>query len=978
MAFFSQALALISEAPGSLAYHLLALFSLEAALAFALGRHGPGWARGPGIRLALAAGSALAVRFGLVALAGLGSAGYVFLPALQPPLERAGLLVTIMIMGWALISRPRDALAGVLLTLGIAGVAAGLAAALPAWQPLAAGGAAYNNTQPDQLWQAAQFLTLLLLIIMLIAVHPPEWGTGVGMFGVLAAASGWHLLQSLQPQPLLAGSVPGLTRLAELVALPMFALTVQRCVLQAAVRQAELSSSSFTPLLQAPSTALSPAVARALGAMGTGTDRTTTIYAVCEAAALALQADGAVLWEAARANPDSTRCSGGFYVPTQHSIERFTVAVNGVSATVAALMDGRACRLQARSHAAELAALSELLDVPDVRTALLAPLPDDGHTVRALMVYAPSSMQNWRDGDDELLRALAAPAAEALADSEDYQRLLESMVAPAQKVEVLPHWLAGPGDESPAPQQAAGLQAQVERLEYERSELSKQLVAAHKAAAATPAPTTPLADDERAQLHAQVAGLQTALDETHTQLANRQPEVADLWEQLGAARSALAQLNSEQAQLAGGSALAEADTQLAVLGAERALLSESNAAKEQDLAAARAQLAEQATALAAQTAAAEAAHTQLTAQCTALQAELQILQAAGVAASKTLQQSETHAADTQAAAASAQADSAALRAELAAAQQATAELQAGSAQQMATLQAERQTLTEQNSTAQTAHQEQMAALQARYQALSEQHSAAQAANGQALAAAAQEMQQLQAALLAAQTQPAPAAGAAPEGADSASEVAAALSSITDYSELMLDGAGGKIDVLQRKFLERIKCSAMRADALLDAHNRCAALQAGHALALQRTALPALLAAAAAWARLQFTDRAITFEPVIPADLPEVLADTGALSAALHMLLLGAGLAGQPGRHVWFSVTVLPAAPSAGPLLQFEVRDANAPAAAGTTEPGRAELNPALLRTATTLIEGLAGSLVAIPDSGGGTLVMVLMPAAPAT
>ena len=240
------------------------------------------------------------------------------------------------------------------------------------------------------------------------------------------------------------------------------------------------------------------------------------------------------------------------------------------------------------------------------------------------------------------------------------------------------------------------------------------------------------------------------------------------------------------------------------------------------------------------------------------------------------------------------------------------------------------------------------------------------------------MQQLQAALLAAQTQPAPAAGAAPEDADSASEVAAALSSITDYSELMLDGAGGKIDVLQRKFLERIKCSAMRADALLDAHNRCAALQAGHALSLQRTALPALLAAAAAWARLQFTDRAITFEPAIPADLPEVLADTGTLTAALHMLLLGAGLAGQPGRHVWFSVTVLPAAPSAEPLLQFEVRDANAPAAAGTSDPGRAELNPALLRTATTLIEGLAGSLVAIPDSGGGTLVMALMPAAPAT
>lgn len=971
MSFFSQALALISEAPGSLAYHLLALFSLEAALLFALSRHGSGWARGPGSRLALAAGCALAVRFGLVALAGLGSAGRVFLPGLQPPLERAGLLITIMIMGWALISQPRSALAGLLLTLGIAGVAVGLTAALPVWQALAASGAAYNNTRPDQIWQAAQLLTLLLLLIMLVAVHPPDWGTGVGMFAVLAAGSGWHLVQSLQPQPLLAGSVPGLTRLAELVALPMFALTVQRRVLQAAIRQAELSSSSFAPLLQAPSTALSPAVARALGSMGTGTDRTTTIYAVCEAAALALQADGAVLWEAARANPGSTRCSGGFYVPTQHTIERFTVAVNGVSATVAALMEGRACRLQARSHAAELAALSKLLDLPDVRSALLAPLPDDGHTVRALMVYAPRSMQNWRDGDDELLKALAAPAAEALADSEDYQRMLESMVAPAQKSQALPHWLAGPGEESPAPDQAAGLLAQVQRLEYERSELSKQLAAARKVAAVTPEPTTPLADDERAQLHAQVAGLQTALDETHALLAGQQPEAADLWEQLGAARSALAQLTSEQALVAGGSDLAEASTQLALLSAERALLTASNATKDQDLAAARAQLAEQATALAAQTAAAEAGHIQLTAQAAALQAELQRLQAASIAASTTLQQSEAHAADAKAVAATAQHDSAALRAEMAAAQHAAAELQAGSAQQIAALQAEQQTLAEQHRTAQTAHQAQVAALQATHQTLADQHNAEQAASGQALASAALEVQQLQAALLAAQTQPAAA------GADAAGEVAAALSSITDYSELMLDGTGGKIDVLQRKFLERIKCAAMRADALLDAHNRCAALQAGHALKLQRMALPALLLAAAAWARLQFADRAISFESTFSAELPEVLADAGALSAALHMLLLGAGFAGQPGRHVWFSVTVLPAAPSAEPLLQFEVRDANVPAAADSDEPGRAELNPGLLQTATTLIEGLAGRLVATPASGGGTLVMALLPTAPA-
>ncbi len=973
MAFLTQALALISESPGSLVYHLLGLFSFEAALAFAVGQHGRGRAGGA-IRLALAAGYALAVRLGLAILAGLGSAGVLQLPLLLPPLERAGLLITIMFMGWGLISKPRGTLASVVLVLGIVGVAAGLVAALPAWQQLFASGAAYNNSPPDQLWQAAQMFTLSLIIIMLVALHPPEWGTSVGMFAVLAAATAWQLQQSLQPQPLLAGSVPGMARLAELAALPLFALIVQRRVLQAAVREAELASSSFTPLLQAPSTALSPRVAQALGAMGTGTDRSATIQAVCEAAALALQADGAVLWEAARANPGSTRCSGGFYVPKQRTIERFTVSATGVPATIEALMDGRARRLQTRSHAPELAALSKLLGVADVRNALLAPLPGDGHMVRALMVYAPSSMQNWRDGDDELLKALAIPAAEALADSEDYQRMLESIVAPAGKTAALPNWLKDPDDASAATAQAPGLQEQVQRLELERSQLFKQLAAA---------PAVPLADDERAQLQAQVTELQTALDEIRTQVAGQQPASTQL---------------------------AESATQLELLGAERELLNHRNTMLDQQLTEAHAQLAEQASALATQQAAADSERAQLTDHSTALQAQLQTLQAGSLAAEQTLQQLQAQAADSRTTAAGADAERSALQAALDTAQHANTELQAGNAQQVAELQAAQAAVTGNDSersalqaaldTAQHANTElqagnaqQAAALQAAQAAVAgadaersalraaldtAQHANTelQAGHTQAMDGARQEAQQLQAALHAAQAQTAAEPAAVPAGADTAGDVAVALRSINDYSELMLDGAGGKIDVLQRKFLERIKCAALRADAQLDAHARSAALHAGHALVLQRTQLPALLLAAAAWARLQFADRAITFESAIAADLPEVLADAAALSAALHMLLLGAGLAGQPGRHVWFTVTVLPAAPAAAPLLQFAVRDANAPSTTAAAEPGRAELSPALLHIATKLIEGHNGRLVATPDSGGGTLVMALLPAAP--
>ncbi len=421
-------------------------------------------------------------------------------------------------------------------------------------------------------------------------------------------------------------------------------------------------------------------------------------------------------------------------------------------------------------------------------------------------------------------------------------------------------------------------------------------------------------------------------------------------------------------------------------------------------------MAEQATALATQQAAADFERAQLTDHSTALQAQLQTLQAGSLAAEQTLQQLQAQAADSRTTAAGADAERSVLQAALDTAQHANTELQAGNAQQLAALQAaqaavagadaERSALQAALDTAQHANTElqagnaqQLAALQASQAAIAgadAERSALQAAldtaqhantelqagHTQAMDGVRQEAQLLQAALHAAQAQTAAEPAGVPAGADTAGDVAVALRSINDYSELMLDGAGGKIDVLQRKFLERIKCAALRADAQLDAHARSAALHAGHALVLQRTQLLALLLAAAAWARLQFADRAITFESAIAADLPEVLADAAALSAALHMLLLGAGLAGQPGRHVWFTITVLPAAPAAAPLLQFAVRDANAPATTAAAEPGRAELNPALLHISTKLIEGHNGRLVATPDSGGGTLVMALLPAAP--
>jgi hypothetical protein len=45
---------------------------------------------------------------------------------------------------------------------------------------------------------------------------------------------------------------------------------------------------------------------------------------------------------------------------------------------------------------------------------LLAPLPSDLETHRAVMVFSPDALSDWKDDDDQLLLALAAPVARAL------------------------------------------------------------------------------------------------------------------------------------------------------------------------------------------------------------------------------------------------------------------------------------------------------------------------------------------------------------------------------------------------------------------------------------------------------------------------------------------------------------------------------------------------------------------------------------
>lgn len=216
MAVLEELLNLLLAPPGDLYYYLMLLFFLQVLLAV-----GWGYWRQRGERRALvAAAGMLATRVALIAAGAVTGSGLVIPAALLPPLERYMDLLLIALAAWwaSPLSRRASRLAGGLLIAFLVGtgVLYGVLAAL--WPSAALAGNAYNRT-----FQAAGWAVLsasLAFLAFLTLVFQPGPGTALAVAAFLVWVGG-HIAQvfllSLHPY------LPGVARLANLVALPLLA-----------------------------------------------------------------------------------------------------------------------------------------------------------------------------------------------------------------------------------------------------------------------------------------------------------------------------------------------------------------------------------------------------------------------------------------------------------------------------------------------------------------------------------------------------------------------------------------------------------------------------------------------------------------------------------------------------------------------------------------------------------------------------------
>src|SRR5436190_11922775 len=181
MSIFVQAIALVSEPPGSLVYHLVLIFALEAAAAIAVSH----WWRkrgAPEARLALAASVLFFLRFLSLILALFASVTLINPLLVIPPFDRAASALAILFIIWIFAFPEPTPLADagtfilVLLTL----VASGITWVL--WlQEVSAGAVFYNGSIEETIWEVAQIFLLVVGLLLVGARHRSNWFTGLAL-----------------------------------------------------------------------------------------------------------------------------------------------------------------------------------------------------------------------------------------------------------------------------------------------------------------------------------------------------------------------------------------------------------------------------------------------------------------------------------------------------------------------------------------------------------------------------------------------------------------------------------------------------------------------------------------------------------------------------------------------------------------------------------------------------------------------------
>ena len=533
MSFLTQAFAAVTTFPGSGIYHIVALFALEAAFGIALGHRR--W-QGPAshsTRLATAAGLSGLGQGVLLALGTLATSGLFSAPALLAPLDRAISLATLLLLGWALVFRKGNRWVDVALGVSLIAVLIAYIAAGISWYDQGAIGEFYNPY--DTAWELAKLGVILLSILGLFLLRPPDWGTALGLFLILLAGVAYHLLNFVPTD-----NYPAAERIAELSAFPLLVVIAYQNVFNS-LRAAAPQAAEAAPAMAAkPVVSLTPQAASALAAISAvDEDRADIVARITQAVGRTLLADVTLLFNPP--GPDgSLACAGAFDLIRETQLPGFNMPAARATSLVAAISRGRPLRLRPPARQAELDQIGLALGLNKSGPALMMPLADAERSYGAIMIFSAFSQKEWTNDDQELLVALAAPIVatvigrgKTVEKVGDLQRQLADAIRRVEAAQAETRIAQEKAEEIAF--ELDGVREQAKRSRQQAESLSAII----KAGAAVQA--TEPSERELAELAALQTSYRRALEDLaalNQQLANTQLEVKNLRGQLAEAEEA--------------------------------------------------------------------------------------------------------------------------------------------------------------------------------------------------------------------------------------------------------------------------------------------------------------------------------------------------------------------------------------------------------------------------------------------------------
>ncbi len=489
---------LLGNGPGGLVYHLVLLFAFMAAAAIAFGRLRKGGAEA---RLFWAAAALFGVRLVGLLAAFLGLAavpGLALNPHwLIPPLDRAISALTILLILWA-FAFPKPARLADVVTAGLAlAILIALGMSWGVWLQELPSILSFNSSPHESVWEGAQIALLVVGAVLLVIRRQANWPIGLGLVLLLLVGHG------LEFSPSFSGDVPGVVRLAEIVALPMFTALVYRSMeAPQPVRSAAAAMQLPAPAAFSPS-AINSRALLALATLSATSDLEERRQNLTLALACLFQADLALLVlppDKSGAAPVACcyRVARGMFVA------RPDLPIKEFAAVSAALNGGEAALLPFDQHEVELRRLAAGTGLEGIGSALVAPLMPDRETpLGAVVLLAAPARPAWTADDRQLFSALMRALAAAFETVDDLASVRQECQAQQRRADC-------------AEVQRRVVQETAEKLMTELAEAQGAVLqlteqarqAQSRVPEAAPGPVAPAEAKDLAELRAQLAEAQ--------------------------------------------------------------------------------------------------------------------------------------------------------------------------------------------------------------------------------------------------------------------------------------------------------------------------------------------------------------------------------------------------------------------------------------------------------------------------------------